>query len=239
MPDTRKQNEELAIAYLTGQASPEQIDAYRKAYAGDASFRDSVRDIEVWLSPLNNEDVERTPPPEVFDKIMAEITSDDSEAARQIFQAMNDNHTGRWKGLAAAASVIAVLAIGSHFIGTSPTPPATEQSQMMALLSGEESPPLVAIVYNPETHEVVAKLSNVTVPEDGDLQLWLIREGKDAPVSLGVMERAGEDKPVSFSVPEDLQDGTDTLAISLEQKGGSKSAGPEGPVLYTGAIGTI
>ena len=109
----------------------------------------------------------------------------------------------------------------------------------MALLSGEESPPLVAIIYNPETHEIVAKLSNVNVPEDGDLQLWLIREGKDGPVSLGVMEEANEDQSVSFAVPENLQDGTDILAISLEQKGGSKSAGPEGPVLYTGAIGTI
>lgn len=239
MTDTNKQHEALAIAYLTGQASPEQIEVYRKAYAEEAGFRDSVRNIEVWLSPLNNESVDRTPPPEVFDNIMAEITSDESDSAKRIFQAMNDNHAGRWRGLAAAASIVAVLAIGSHFIGPSPQTPITNQNQMMALLSGEESPPLVAIIYNPETREVIAKLSNVSVPEDGDLQLWLIREGADAPVSLGVMERAGEDKPLSFSVPENLQDGTDVLAVSLEQIGGSRSAGPEGPVLYTGAIDTI
>ena len=53
------------------------------------------------------------------------------------------------------------------------------------------------------------------------------------------MDQAVDDKPVAFSVPETLQTGTDVLAISLEQKGGSPSAGPEGPVLYTGAIGTI
>lgn len=239
MTDTRQQNEALAIAYLTGQASPNQIEAYRKAYAGDAGFRDCVRDIEVWLTPLNNESVDRTPPPEVFDKIMAEITLEDSASASRIFEAMNDNHAGRWKALAAAASIVAVLAIGSHFIGPSPDSSASDQSQMMALLSGEESPPLVAIIYNPETHEVIAKLSNVSIPDDGDLQLWLIREGADAPVSLGVMERQSGEKPLSFSVPENLQDGTDILAVSLEQKGGSKSAGPEGPVLYTGAIGTI
>ncbi len=239
MTDTRKNNEALAIAYLTGQASAGQIEAYREAYAEEASFRETVRDIEVWLSPLNSDSAHRTPPPELYDSIMAEIKTDDSEAAHKIVQAMNDNHAGRWKAMAAAASIVAVLAIGSHFIKTSSTEPVSNQSRMMALLSGEESPPLVAIIYNPETHEVVAKLSNVSVPEDGDLQLWLIREGEGGPVSLGVMEEASEDQSVSFAVPENLRDGTDVLAISLEQKGGSKSAGPEGPVLYTGAIGTI
>jgi anti-sigma-K factor RskA len=237
--DTKKHNEALAIAYLTGQASASQIDLYRKAYAEEAGFRETVRDIEVWLSPLNTDSVHRTPPSDLYDSIMAEIMSDNSESAHKIVEAMNDNYAGRWKALAAAASIVAILAIGSHFIGPSPAEPVSNQSRMMALLSGEESPPLVAIIYNPETHEIVAKLSNVSVPEDGDLQLWLIREGKAGPVSLGVMEEANEDQSVSFAVPENLQDGTDILAISLEQKGGSKSAGPEGPVLYTGAIGTI
>lgn len=239
MTDTRKQNEALAIAYLTGQADGNEVKAYRKAYGEDESFREVVRDIEVWLAPLNSDAEDRTPPPEVFDNIMAEIGSDDSESAQKIIRAMNDNHSGRWKAIAAAASVVAVLAIGSHFISTAPEAPLTNQEQMMALLSGEESPPLVAIIYNPVTNEVVAKLSNVNVPEDGDLQLWLIREGEEGPISLGVMDQAVDDKPVAFSVPETLQTGTDVLAISLEQKGGSPSAGPEGPVLYTGAIGTI
>lgn len=239
MTDTRKHNEALAIAYLTGQADQKQVEAYRKAYAEDESFREVVRDIEVWLAPLNSGTEDRVPPPYVFDNIMSEIGSDDADSAQKIIQAMNDNHSGSWKAIAAAASVIAVLAIGSHFIGTAPEAPLTNQEQMMALLSGEESPPLVAIIYNPVTNEVVAKLSNVNVPEDGDLQLWLIREGEEGPISLGVMDQAVDDKPVAFSVPETLQTGTDVLAISLEQKGGSPSAGPEGPVLYTGAIGTI
>ncbi len=239
MTDTRKHNEALAIAYLTGQADQNQVEAYRKAYASEEGFREVVREIEVWLAPLNSDEVNRTPPPDVFGNIMAEIGSDESHSAQKIIQAMNDNHSRRWKAMAAAASIVAVLAIGSHFISTSPEAPLTDQEQMMALLSGEESPPLVAIIYNPETNEVVAKLSNVSVPEDGDLQLWLIRDGEEAPISLGVMERAADDKPVAFSVPETLRTGTDVLAISLEQKGGSPSAGPEGPVLYTGAVGTI
>jgi len=239
MTDTRKHNEALAIAYLTGQADQNQVEAYRKAYAEEDRFREVVRDIEVWLAPLNSGAEDRTPPAEVFDNIMAEIGSDDANSAQKIMQAMNDNHSGRWKAVAAAASIIAVLAIGSHFISTAPEAPITNQEQMMALLSEEESPPLVAIIYNPVTNEVVAKLSNVNVPEDGDLQLWLIREGEEGPISLGVMDQAVDDKPVAFSVPETLQTGTDVLAISLEQKGGSPSAGPEGPVLYTGAIGTI
>jgi anti-sigma-K factor RskA len=56
---------------------------------------------------------------------------------------------------------------------------------------------------------------------------------------LGILNRVDEGDRIELLLPLALQTGTDTLAISLEETGGSKSDGPEGPVLYTGAVSTL
>ncbi len=254
------EHEALAIAYLTGQASTDEIAAYQALFEEDETFRQTVRDVEIWLAPLNEDVPEMEAPEGLFDALMAEIAPQDPsfhELADPVFEqssegplASNDNGAKKWKMLAIAASLLAIAAVGSHFVnlGASGTnvqesPPVLQAQekqdqgqQFLALLSDSTQPELVAIIYNPATGHVVARLSNITVPEDGDLQLWLIREGEGAPQSLGVMERAGEGNQLEFDIPTALQSGTDILAISLEQKGGSPSAGPEGPVLFTGAV---
>jgi anti-sigma-K factor RskA len=143
-----------------------------------------------------------------------------------------------WRSVAIAASLIAVVSLGSHaVIGDAPVEQADSQ-RYLALLSGESPSPLVAIVYNPLTGEVVARLSNVELPDDGDFQLWLIRDGATAPVSLGLLDRTDQGQ-VELSIPQTLTSTTDLLALSLEAKGGSRSAGPEGPVLYTGRVSAL
>lgn len=227
--------ERLAIAYLTGQVTPEDIVRYNELYETDSDFEQTVKEIEIWLAPLNNNVEDMEPPDGLFDDIMAEIQEDGESDPIIKPAAANDNTTAKWRAIAMAASVVAVLAVGSHFLPATSEMP-TDNETFMALLSDSSQPELMAIVYNPNTGKVVARLSNITVPDDGDLQLWLIREGEDAPVSLGVLDRAGESNQIEFEIPKALQTGTDTLAISLEQIGGSLSAGPEGPVLYTGSV---
>ena len=263
-------HEALAIAYLSGQATDEQLAAYQNLFATDDSFRETVRDIEMWLAPLNETTEDMQPPEGLLESILAEIDpvshmdeedknhdiNDDKIAP--IFggdstKSAQPTNNRKWKGLAIAASLVAVAAVGSHFVTfNSATNPETmpqqianvqkspdKTQQFLALLSDDSQPELVAIIYNPATNKVVARLSNVTVPKDGDLQLWLIREGQAAPQSLGVMTRAGELDQLEFDIPMTLQGGTDTLAISLERRGGSTSAAPEGPVLFTGAVSSL
>lgn len=259
-------HETLVIAYLTGQASAEDISTYKNLFDNDETFRQIVRDVEMWLAPLNESTAEISPPEGLLESILEGLdpapqaettninqTEEQTSVApfRSDVEAVNDNSSGKWKALAIAASLLAVAAIGSHFVNlnsndVSQTPPdlqvqkpLSQEQQFLALLSDESKPELVAIIYNPTSGRVVARLSNITVPEEGDLQLWLIREGEAAPQSLGVMERAGDNEQIEFDIPVSLQIGTDVLAISLEKKGGSASAGPEGPVLFTGAVAPI
>lgn len=253
MSRTYSEYETLAIAFLTGQATAEQAEEYRRLFISDAGFKVIVDDIESWLAPLNDAISDQPPPDGLLDDIMQHIEQeDDSNPPSQpekvptpandtVPKPANDNPSGRWRALAISSSIIAVLAVGSHFISPqSPTKmPSSDTETLMALLSDSTQPELMAIVYEPKSGKVVARLSNITVPEDGDLQLWLIREGEPAPVSLGVLNKVDEVDRIEHLLPLALQTGTDTLAVSLEDIGGSKSDGPEGPVLYTGTVSAL
>jgi len=249
--------EALAIAYLTGQATSEEVMEYQRLYESDAGFKEIVDDVEIWLAPLNETVTDQMPSDGLLADIMSEITQDEDRVAVGVQQAdpidshlaenhtdtnpANDNILGRWKALAMASSLVAILSVGSHFVrpDISSKVPVSDTETFMALLSDSTQPELMAIVYEPKTGKVVARLSNINLPEDGDLQLWLIREGEAAPVSLGLLNKVDEVNRVELLAPLALQSLTDTLAVSLEEKGGSKSEGPEGPVLYTGAVSAL
>lgn len=235
--------ESLAIAYLTGQATQEQVATYRRLYATNDQFKAVVRNIETWLAPLNEDVPDRLAPEGLLESLLEDIEKDAVEAGEASLNtvAVNDNSVKKWKFAAMAASALAVLAIGSHFIplGSKPAAPSEETQTLMALLSDNTQPELMAIIYEPKTGRVIARLSNVEIPPEKDLQLWLIREGEAAPRSLGVLNPAKTSNQIDFDIPILLQNETDTLAISLENLGGSKSAGPEGPVLYTGAVSAL
>ena len=258
MSEIYSKYEALAIAYLTGQATPAEVSDYRELYANDPGFKEIVDDVETWLAPLKADVADQTPPDGLLDDIMGEIASiEDEDATIPAHKTANpeskplpandghpapanDNPSGKWRTMASASSIVAVLAVGSHFITPNRTTvPQSDTETFMALLSDASQPELMAIVYNPKTGKVVARLSNITVPDDGDLQLWVIREGESAPVSLGVLNKVDEVDRIELLSPLALNTGTDTLAVSLEEKGGSKSAGPEGPVLYTGAVSSL
>ncbi|PWG68431.1 hypothetical protein DF186_25135, partial [Enterococcus hirae] len=61
-------------------------------------------------------------------------------------------------------------------------------------------------------------------------ELWLIADGADAPVSLGVLDNAGTTR---IRVPDDIAPGvrTGTIAISIEPPGGSPTGAPTGTVV--------
>jgi len=251
MSQNYSQYEALAIAYLTGQATPQEVAEYRRLYDTDPGFKEIVDDVEIWLAPLNDSVADQMPSEGLLEDIMGEISRNEDIAPKRDAplpvndrdsNPANDNPRSKWRTLAIASSIIAVLAVGSHFVMPATAPgnlPPSDTETFMALLSDETQPELMAIVYEPKTGKVVARLSNITVPEGSDLQLWLIREGESAPVSLGVLDEVDEVDRIELLAPLALQTGTDTLAVSLEEAGGSKSGGPEGPVLYTGAVSSL
>ena len=253
MSQLNSKYEALAIAYLTGQATAEEVSEYKHLYNTDAGFKEIVDDVEIWLAPLNENIEDNSPPDSLLNDIMREIAASESSKIERSESAIpaptppsdpvaaNDKSVSKWRAAAIVSSLIAVLAVGSHFI-SSDSPANLSQpgsGTLMSLMSASNEAELVAIIYDPNTGKVVARLSNITAPEDADFELWLIREGEPAPVSLGVLSQVDESDRIEFLAPLTLHSGTDILAISLESEGGSTSSGPEGPVLYTGAVSTL
>jgi len=89
--------------------------------------------------------------------------------------------------------------------------------------------------FDPATGNAVIRFSNMHKPQAGDFELWALHGPK--PTSLGlvqvdangnaVMKLRGVTDPAHLSA----------FAVSLEPAGGSKSAGPSGPVVLVGTIG--
>lgn len=80
---------------------------------------------------------------------------------------------------------------------------------------------------------VVAALDDPTIPDNHDIELWLLAADGRAPVSLGLMPRRGS-VVRSLADPALLPGGK--LALSLEPAGGSPTGAPTGPVLTAAAL---
>lgn len=231
---TPEQRELLAIAYLTGQATEAQRKEFEARMASDPEFRKTVHEIETWLAPLNTLVPEAKPPAGLLDEIMAEIGALESDKAPSIKPVKARATFNPWQPAALVASLVACISTGLHFVPSAA--PVESQPDLVALMSDQSAPSFVIVVYDPVERRVIAQSANVELPSDLVWQLWLIREGSEAPQSLGLLERSQTDRRVELTVSQDLRAQSDLLAISLEPAGGSPTDGPTGPVLFTGQV---
>ncbi|GAB4383781.1 anti-sigma factor [Albidovulum sp.] len=132
-------------------------------------------------------------------------------------------------GLALAAS-LAVLAFLGAFTG-----PGGER--FVAEIAAQDR----ALVVTAEADlregggEIVARLVTGAPLPDRALELWLIPQGADRPISLGLIEPG---QPTRASLPAALASrlAGATLAISTEPPGGSPTGQPTGPVVAAGQM---
>ena len=90
--------------------------------------------------------------------------------------------------------------------------------------------------FDPATGDAILTFSNLDKPEAHDLELWALHG--PTPTSLGLLRVDANGNAVAI-----LKGVTDpahlsAFAVSLERVGGSKSAGPSGPVVLVGALGS-
>lgn len=83
---------------------------------------------------------------------------------------------------------------------------------------------------------VVTALGDVTVDTDKAMELWLLRDKDQPPVSLGLLPTANGGV-ISVRATAHIGAGTG-FAVSLEPTGGSPTGLPTGPVLYVQSINT-
>lgn len=223
----------LVAEYVLGLLDGAEHERIGRLIEDDQGLR-SERDF--WISrfgALNREYEDTTVPAHLFDAIEARAFGDVVKArgAAKFWDSLMV-----WRGIAAGALAVAVVAVGFHVFQPAPDASALT-TQLVAALEEEGSNVKFVALYDGTGNVRLTALSGEAVPQK-DFELWAIQGGNN-PVSMGVIpvnERS------AVSVPSDVMKGLgegSVLAITLEDKGGSTDGTPHGPIVAKGAVTKI
>lgn len=219
----------LAAEYVLGVLPATERQTASRRIDTEAVFARMVDGWEVHLSPIGAAYPEIEPPASVKVAVDRRLFESPTTAPVQTRSGLWSS-LAFWRGLATAA--IAALAI---YIAVPYINPPVEQPRLVASLAAEGSDVKYLAVYDAAHHEV--SLSHVSGERASgkDFELWMI-EGKNAPVSMGVIPAGATTRlTISPVVQQKLAQGA-VLAVSLEPAGGSPTGQPTGPVVAAGDL---
>lgn len=227
--EERGGREALVAEYVLGLLGPREHARVAALIESDPAL---AAERDFWLarlSPLDAQFAEQVPPARILPAVERRLFAD---APRSTWW----DSVALWRGLAAGALAVAVLAVGLNV--TRPAPDVSAlTTQLVAALEEEGSDVRFIALYDGEGTVRLTALSGSETP-DKDLELWAI-QGDAAPISMGVIP-VNERSSVVLSerVLEGWGQGS-VLAITLEPKGGAPEGKPTGPVVAKGAVHQI
>lgn len=221
---------ELALGVLEG---PERAEALRLVVA-DRGF---AREVERWrmhFDVLFSEAPESQPDPALEQRVLAALSPAPPRGAEPT------RLLRRWRAVAAgamaiAAALLVALLVRPEQVPVVPAPaPVARAAPLVAVLAPTEDGKPFAALVDRDTGEV--RLAGLPeVPAGRSAELWTIA-ADGVPRSAGVVPDRANRLTVAAAYRGRLAPGV-TLAISIEPAGGSRKAGPEGPVIASGALG--
>lgn len=202
-------------------------DAERKAFEDrmidDPALQHLVRDWDDQLALLTHDIAPVAPPAAVIARLQNTLFPDAIPPRRPIWTWIT--------GALAAVGVVVAAAFFAPLLTTGVEPAPT----LSATVAAEDGSLIVSASFIAETNTLsVSRQSGSALP-GRVLELWLIAQGADAPVSLGVLPN---DPEARITVPQALasQMQNAVLAISDEPLGGSPTGAPTGAVLAAGPV---
>ena len=215
----------IAAEYALGVLPSAERDAVRARLKAEPALRSELQFWRRRLSSLDNEFAETPAPTAVWPRIEQRLFAGQAR-------------TGWWNSLAlrrsVAAGALAVAAVAVAINMTTPRPdPKAFAAELVAALHAEGSNVSFVALYNQTSGELrVTPLSGEQYA-DKDYELWAIEDGGPAK-SMGVIAaNARQNVKVSKEILVDFGEGT-TLAVTLEQKGGSPTGVAQGPIVALG-----
>lgn len=219
----------LVAEYVLGLLSAAEHDTVARRIASEPPMNAEQRLWQTRLASLDREFAEVTAPVTVLPRIEARLFG--STAATGLGGWWNS--VALWRGLAGVAAAIAVVAVGFNVV--QPRFDAqTAATQLVAALQAQEGSGVEFVAFYDTGTQMVRLigLQGQAVP-DKDYELWYIA-GDDAPVSMGVIPvDQRSEMPLDAAGRQKFGEGT-MLAVTLEQKGGSPTGAPQGPIVAAG-----
>ena len=216
-------DELIAAEYALGVLAGTERTAAAQRVARDAAFATLVTAWEERLAPWTAELIEVAPPPQVWERIAAQLFGSQRQRPR-FWQSLMF-----WRGFgivsALATACLAVLLYLSA---------ATQRAELVASIEGDGQRIFVAVID--VKRAVVAVVPAAYRPDPTRVpELWLVPPG-GKPLPLGVLPADGLTQIV---IPPAFADQTRRdagLAVSLEPPGGSPTGQPTGPVIGSGKL---
>ena len=213
----------LAGEYVLHLLDGEERAAFEARLAAEPALRALVREWDESLVTLAEEVPPVAPPAAVKARLQASLFPDAVRPKRPLWAWLGG-------GIAVAAIAVAALVLTPSLLqdpGFEPT--------FTANVAADDGSLVVAARFIAETRALEVSRTAGTARPGRVLELWLIAEGSDAPVSLGVLAEGADTR---IELPADVAGllANGTLAISDEPVGGSPTGAPTGDVLAVGPV---
>jgi anti-sigma-K factor RskA len=216
--------DELSAAeYALGVLAGAERDAAAQRVARDRAFAALVAVWEERFAPWAAEIPEVAPPPQVWERIAAQLPGAQRQRPR-FWQSLVF-----WRGFGIVSALAAACLAVLLYLST-----ASQQAALVASIEGDGQRIFVAVIDVKRAAITVVPAAYrpdpTRVPE-----LWLVPPG-GKPLPLGVLP---SDRPTHIALSATFADQARrdaNLAVSLEPPGGSPTGQPTGPVIGSGKL---
>jgi anti-sigma-K factor RskA len=214
----------LAAEYVLGTLRGRARARFEALASTDPAIAAAVRAWEAQLLPLAEGIPPVEPPARVWKAIEARIAPRAAPAS-----------LAAWRAFAMLAGGVASVLLAA-FLWLSQGPRG-EPLFVAVLSSADAVPHAVVSMHSPDILRI-RMVKALAPPDNMDLELWVIpKEG--APRSLGVMPNRPGDTIIHITASDPRVRGAQSIAVTLEPRGGSPTRAPTGPLLLTGPIAPV
>ncbi|NDW01032.1 anti-sigma factor [Salipiger sp. PrR002] len=217
--------EASAAEYVLGLLPEAELRGFETQLARDPDLQQDVATWREYFAALTDPITEETPRAEIFRLIEARLYGAAKPAPRGLWRQLMPYVLG---AVAAAAIAWTAMVSGLLTIGE------PEPHLYADLVAGEQGLQLLAH-YAPDSGTFMVRRDAGDYPADRSLEVWLLSDAEQAPVSIGLVDREGlTEIPLASEIAVQLAGAT--IALSEEPAGGSPTGLPTGPVIALGQL---
>lgn len=221
IPTDPVERDALAAEYVLGTLDAQAVREVEQAIATDEALRDLVSQWEARLAPLTALTVPETPPPGLWERIVAALDGPAPVAPPP------PRPSPFWRFWALGASALAAGLAAILLLR-----PVPDERLMTVLLTQRDQPAWLVEADGGALR--LASLNPQPVPSDRVMQLWALPQGATAPTSLGLIP--AEQGRLTVTPATIRPEPGMLIEITLEPPGGSPTGRPTGPILFIGRL---